>query len=493
MPRCSIPRLTSDTATENCKLSATRIFSYSPIRLTLGALIVCLSQCKKPEQATPNYDEKNAEVMQEVHQEQAEKDSNQGNTLDTIKTITVTPVTTINTDLAEQGKLLDSLNTPEPEKRILEPTFNLTDLECDLATRKSAIENVLKKLHSGSTNPEFSAKSLLDRINWEIPQLQIARKHHEQQHTEPALESLLDHYRKKFEQHRFSTSANPLTQKEQENFFHYFWGDDSTRIYRGAGYDWKSDPVAHREWMIQHDREFGDIALMLSAYKKTRSKLFFDEIIARVVSYYEYAYPFRERSGKFAYGVIHPFSNAIRGKNLGLLFRDLVHEPHFDTKVMTYLLNAIYQSFDHVQQNYSKTGNHLTYQLEYIMENGFRFNELKAASMPQTGWIEDSVKRTSQLLFTELYPDGMNRELSPQYHGDYAHKFKRYMELATQYGYKEAYSKEYQNRLNACFDAYFSLYLPDFRKVAFGDAWPTRTSEKNFRYRSMLIKIFNLV
>ncbi|WP_163933703.1 heparinase II/III family protein [Paraferrimonas sp. SM1919] len=369
-------------------------------------------------------------------------------------------------------------NMQSTEGRQLDDSVNVPS---NLEARKAAIALEHARLVEQTILPEFTMSALLSRLDLTLPELSEVNSAYQAGNITAAGEELLNYYRTKFTDKKVIFNPEPLTLKEHQNFLHYFWGDDSEMFFMGDEYDWVNDPSSYAEWMIQHTREFGDIQLIYQAYQATGNKLFFDEIIARFVSYFEHAYPFRENlAAKYEYGVKHPFSNAIRGHFVSEMLTQVIASPHFDQKMLAYLLNGLFHSLDFVTQNYTASGNHLTYELQYVMENGFLFNELTRASEPDTGWIEDTISQTSELLFAEVYPDGMNKELSAHYHGDYAFKFRDYYNIANQNGRGDAYSAEYQALVKKTFDAAMGFYLPNFRRTSFGDGWPRISSSPSY-------------
>ncbi|WP_163932192.1 heparinase II/III family protein [Paraferrimonas sp. SM1919] len=369
------------------------------------------------------------------------------------------------------------------ESRILDDNI---DIPNNKTGRYEQIQQQLNLLRNQQINSEFDMQALLLRLDLSHVDLASVKAAYDANDIVLAGDKLLEHYKNKFSDKALSFTPNSLSTKEQQNFFHEFWGDDSEMHYMGDGYDWVTQPSIYSEWIIQHNREFGDIQLMIDAYQKTANKVFFDEIIARIISYFEHAYPFTEDQHlKYDYGVDHPFSNSIRGNYLGQIITQLINTPHFDQQMLAYLLNSLFHSLDFVTQNYTASGNHLTYELTYVMQNGFWFNELTRASEADIGWIEDAVTQTSNLLFAEVYPDGMNKELSAHYHGDYAFKFRDFYQLASDNGYGEHYSAEYLALLKKTFDAAMGFYLPNFRRTSFGDGWPRITGTRYFKeYRA---------
>lgn len=337
-----------------------------------------------------------------------------------------------------------------------------------------------KKLVAGNINTNFTVAALLKRIDLEYPGLESVKKAYEDKDIETAGNALLAYFR-----NRYPAPARLESGKVSPDAIHAmrheFRGNTKdTYLYRGASIDWVSDGFKDVFWM----HSFLNMVYwrgMTDAYTKTQNAAFFRELRAQLISYHESMYPFDQDPRSKHDQIIHPFAISIRLETYvqSKFLERFIHDPAFDAKTLAYFLNALYVNMEFMRDHFSGEGNHLLYELSRTLQYGLAFPEFKVARKPVEGWVDDAVNRMQTVIGLQLFPDGMNRELSTHYHPVYADTYRRFYTTGRDHGY--AFSSNYMGKMRKSYDAVIGYSLPlKFRRASFGDAWLRYTPTSTF-------------
>ncbi len=161
------------------------------------------------------------------------------------------------------------------------------------------------------------------------------------------------------------------------------------------------------------------------------------------------------------------------------LFNMFVTSPHFTPEFLMVFLNNYAKHADHVLHNYSEKGNHLLFEAQRILYAGAFFPELKDAPI----WRKSGIEVLNTEIKKQIYDDGLQFELSPNYHTAAANIFLKALTMAQLAGVDGEFPASYKTTIESMIMAQVDYSFPDYTHPMFGDAWNNdkKSSVKNFK------------
>ena len=371
---------------------------------------------------------------------------------------------------------------PSNSTLTLDDAVTISPNIADVMAERAKLE---AKLVSGQTHADFSLASLMTKLDLDYPGLEAVKAASAKNDLDTAGKELLAYFRKRFPL-QSSLDLGPVKLGAQKTMVHEFSGSTPDQYqYRGSSIDWVTDGHSELTWMnfflsISFNEEITD------AYRKTRNTEFFRGWRSQMLSFYEHNYPFGNGATNKHKAVEDPYIAALRIRRLGLGGRvnDYLHDPEFNVETLAYFLNALHYEVELIlSDDFKSVANHLITELKNIFRGAIEYPELKRGNEPNTGWAAIALAKAKEEIFKMTLPDGMNEELSPNYHQDYRYGFAYFVDTGAPTGL--VFDPAYLQRLRKLYDAMYGFGLPvlgtsGLRKTISGDGWPN--SEMLTRY-----------
>ena len=238
----------------------------------------------------------------------------------------------------------------------------------------------------------------------------------------------------------------------QPSYPGHFCGDDI---------DWYTSPVADREWLWQlHRMVFWDA--MGRAYWHTG-----DEKYAR-----EWCLQFADWARKNPHDAQHAYAwrsieAGLRGSTWIEVFQRFLDSPAFTPDILVTFLDSLSEHARFLQATYTQKSNWGLIEAQGLAFIAMVFPEFKDAD----AWRAEAIRRLVAEIDGQVYPDGMQRELSLDYHIGCIYWFLRPYELAVTNGRKQEFPAGYNRRIEQMSAVIMQLAFPDATTPQFGDGW----------------------
>lgn len=162
-----------------------------------------------------------------------------------------------------------------------------------------------------------------------------------------------------------------------------------------------------------------------------------------------------------------PLEVSERLQSLTGTFNMFVSSPHFTPAFLLEFLNSYGQQAAYLPQHYTKVGNHLLFEAQRMIYAGGFFPELKDAA----AWKKSGIEVLSLEIAKQVYPDGMQFELSPTYHNASIDIFLKALRMAQLSGAENDFPPSYKKTIENMIMASINYSFPDYTFPMFGDSW----------------------
>jgi heparan-sulfate lyase len=169
-----------------------------------------------------------------------------------------------------------------------------------------------------------------------------------------------------------------------------------------------------------------------------------------------------------------PLEISERIQSLPGTFNLFVGSPSFTPAFLLEFLNLFNQQTDYIQKNYSKEGNHLLFEAQRVLGAGSIFPELKDAA----NWRKSGIDVLNLEIKKQVYPDGIQWELSPTYHVASIDIFLRAYNSAKLAGAEKEFPESYIKTVENMVVATANMSFPDYNNPMFGDSWPVEKAAR---------------
>jgi len=163
-----------------------------------------------------------------------------------------------------------------------------------------------------------------------------------------------------------------------------------------------------------------------------------------------------------------PLEVSERIQSLPGTFNLFVASPNFTPAFLLEFLYLFNQQTDYIPKNYSKEGNHLLFEAQRVLGSGSIFPELKQAA----AWRKSGIDVLNREIKKQVYPDGMQWELSPTYHVATIDIFLKAYNSAKLAGAAKEFPESYIKTIENMVVATANISFPDYNNPMFGDSWP---------------------
>jgi len=169
-----------------------------------------------------------------------------------------------------------------------------------------------------------------------------------------------------------------------------------------------------------------------------------------------------------------PLEVSERIQSLPGTFNLFVRSPNFTPAFLLEFLNLFSQQTDYILKNYSKEGNHLLFEAQRVLGAGSIFPELKEAA----NWRKSGIEVLNREIKKQVYPDGMQWELSPTYHVASIDIFLKAYNSAKLAGAEKEFPESYIKTVENMVVATANMSFPDYNNPMFGDSWPVEKASR---------------
>jgi heparan-sulfate lyase len=327
-------------------------------------------------------------------------------------------------------------------------------------------------------------KQSFEHLNLSYPGLEKVNKLYTAAQYEDAGKELLSYYRnrKTIKHPEFNVGdearfrgknigeANQI--KADNALLHKFQPQKGYGYYDyGADINWDFWPVKDNEvrWQLHRVTWWQPMGM---AYRSTG-----DEKYAK-----EWIFQFRDWAKKNPLGkskendsyAWRPLEVSERIQSLPGTFNLFVSSPNFTPAFLLEFLNLFNQQTDYIPKNYSKEGNHLLFEAQRVLGSGSIFPELKQAA----AWRKSGIDVLNREIKKQVYPDGMQWELSPTYHVATIDIFLRAYNSAKLAGAEKEFPESYIKTIENMVVATANMSFPDYNNPMFGDSWPVEKASR---------------
>ena len=224
----------------------------------------------------------------------------------------------------------------------------------------------------------------------------------------------------------------------------------------GEKVDWFANPTynQYKEWTWQLSRH-SELKALAEAYRATGDE--------------RYAEGCAELFDSWVKQAIAPELNTKAGNTLcwrtiecgnrmGLIWQDIIHSfihsPAFTDDLLIDWYKSVYEHAVRLRHKYTK-GNWLIHELNGLAQVGIIYPEFRDSRE----WTDFSVQMLSDELDIQVYPDGMQYELTTWYHTVVIRHYLSVIAVANTYGYP--IPKHFMGRLESMVDIFIKLTMAD--------------------------------
>ena len=329
-------------------------------------------------------------------------------------------------------------------------------------------------------------KESFDAINLNYPGLEKANRLYISGNYDAAAKALLDYYRNRKnikhpdfnvgDEARFrgkdigkanlEKADNALEHKFQPHkgygFFDY-----------GKDINWEYWPIKDNEvrWQLHRVAWWQSLGL---AYRSTGDEKYAKEWIFEFNDWaVKNPLGKSEENDRYAW---RPLEVSDRIQSLPGTFNLFVNSPNFTPSFLLSFLNLYNKQVDYITQHYTKDGNHLLFEAQRVLGAGAIFPEFKMAEK----WRKSGIEILTTEIKKQVYPDGVQFELSPVYHVASIDIFLKAYNSAKLAGVEKEFPASYIKTMENMMVATAKISFPDYNNPMFGDSW---VQEKSFRLK----------
>jgi heparan-sulfate lyase len=153
-----------------------------------------------------------------------------------------------------------------------------------------------------------------------------------------------------------------------------------------------------------------------------------------------------------------------------------INSPHFTPSFLMVVLNSYHQQTDYLPSHYAIEGNHRLFEAQRTLFAGASFPEFTDAEK----WRKSGIDVLNTEIKKQVYPDGVQFELSPVYHAAAIDIFAKAYRGAQKAGVEKEFPASYNQTVEKMAMAFINITFPNYNQPMYGDSWWTK---KEFRIR----------
>lgn len=174
-----------------------------------------------------------------------------------------------------------------------------------------------------------------------------------------------------------------------------------------------------------------------------------------------------------------PLEVSTRIQDQTAMFNMFITSPYFTPEFLIAFLNNYNKQADYILTRYSEKGNHLLFEAQRMIYAGAFFPELNNAHT----WRKSGIDILNEEIKKQIYDDGLQFELSPNYHTAAANIFLKALRMTQLAGLDNEFPESYKKTIESMIMAQVNFSFPDYTHPMFGDAWNNdkKSSVKNYK------------
>ncbi len=294
------------------------------------------------------------------------------------------------------------------------------------STVRTAALFILKQEH-------FEKQFFEHILNLDYPGLEAVKKAYREGKILLAAHETAEYFRRK--KHPVWDNSTPIKKAERDAaadkiLRHEFSYGDST-IYMGKRIDYRNNPTNNTEWLwsLNHMRHW---VTLLNGYKNTANEMYAQEFNRDVIDW-----TVRNPAPPFRLTRVPSWRNLDAGDRMAMSwphsFFGFMASPSFQTQAVQLMLASIWSHGRHIEQ--FPSGLHFASNWSIVESNGLAdlgmyFPEFKESEK----WVNTGFQRLSNQMDLQIFPDGIQHELSPGYHHYCLRSFYRAYDVARKTG-----------------------------------------------------------
>ena len=214
-------------------------------------------------------------------------------------------------------------------------------------------------------------------------------------------------YRAKYGHPQATTHSQQADLLLNDTFVYFGLGGKVPRV-SGGGWDWEdTGPENDREWAWGMNRHF-HLGTLLQAYQATGEAKYLDFLHANLLDWLVTSgYSGEKTNGARWRGL----ETALRMRSWPTVFFELLEEPGFSDAARILLLSRL-PEHAHYLRNFHGQGNWLTMEMNGLATIAIVWPEFKDAP----AWANYAAKTAGDSMLDQVYPDGVQKELTSHYH-----------------------------------------------------------------------------
>lgn len=172
------------------------------------------------------------------------------------------------------------------------------------------------------------------------------------------------------------------------------------------------------------------------------------------------------------------FVVSFRLNNWSGYFNMFINSPNFTPAFLMEFLQSYHQQAAYVKSNYTDIGNHLLFEALHMMYAGSSFPEFNESAE----WRKSGIEVLNKEITKQVYPDGMQYELSTSYHIGTINIFQNALEIAQLAKLENEFPKSYRDLIGKMVLAVTNFSFPDDTFPLYGNSFLTNknTMLKNY-------------
>ncbi|MFH6951075.1 heparin-sulfate lyase HepC [Flavobacterium sp. FlaQc-51] len=333
-------------------------------------------------------------------------------------------------------------------------------------------------------------KESFDAINLNYPGLEKVNQLYTSDKYDAAAKTLLDYYRnrKNIKHPEFNIGdeasfkgkdIGKANQEKADNaLLHKFQPQKGYGFYDyGKDINWEYWPVKDNEvrWQLHRVTWWQPMGI---AYRSTGDEKYAKEWIFQF-SDWEAKNPLGKSQENDSYAW-RPLEVSDRIQSLPGTFNLFVNSPNFTPSFLLDFLNLYNKQAAYITQHYTKDGNHLLFEAQRVLGAGAIFPEFKLAE----NWRKSGIEILTTEIKKQVYPDGVQFELSPVYHVASIDIFLKAYNSAKLAGVEKEFPDSYVKTIENMMVAITKISFPDYNNPMFGDSWVQEKSSRLKQFQS---------
>lgn len=153
-----------------------------------------------------------------------------------------------------------------------------------------------------------------------------------------------------------------------------------------------------------------------------------------------------------------------------------INSPNISPQFLLKFLNSYHQQADYLPSHYAEQGNHRLFEAQRTLFAGASFPEFLNASK----WRKSGITVLNTEIEKQVYPDGVQFELSPVYHAGTIDIFLNAFKGAQKANLETEFPPSYKQTIEKMVMAFINITFPNYNQPMFGDSW---WKDKEFRLR----------